>query len=113
MARDENITTVFGSHVTASYDVNHQYLKAEVVALSGTFSGSVQEIRCASGGLEGAAADFCILTKCAFGIHGDPAIQAYTNEIIVEAGNPLKGPISSFTVKNAGSPAIVYYYDKA
>lgn len=116
MGRDENITTTFGSpgSITGSFgDLNHLPLKAEVVAINGTFSGSVQEIRCASGGLEGAVADFCILSKCSFGTHGEPSIQDYASEIIIEAGNPLKGPISSFTVKNAGSPAIVYYYDKA
>ena len=96
------------------YDVNHQYLKAEVVALSGTFSASVQEIRCASGAAEGIA-EVCILSKCTFGVHGaaNPVNQTYASEIMIEAGNPLKGPISSFTIKNAGSPAIVYYYDKA
>ena len=115
MARDENITTPFGSpgSITGSYGVNHQYLKAEVVAINGTFSGSVQEIRCASGAIDQKATDFCILSKCSFGTHGYPSIQDYASEIIIEAGNPLKGPISSFTVKNAGSPAIVYYYDKA
>ena len=94
MARDENITTPFGSpgSITGSYKVNHLDLKAEVVAINGTFSGSVQEIRCASGA-QGAAGEYCILSKCSFGTHGDPSIQDYASEIIIEAGNPLKGPI--------------------
>ena len=103
--------------------------KVKVVALNGSFTGSVQEIRCASGSsATGGNVAATILSLCSFGTFvndnnasggintgSQTAIQNYSGEIVIEPGNPLKGPIIAFRVKNTtgASPAIVYYTDEA
>tara|TARA_R110001583_G_scaffold80532_1_gene216137 strand:- start:842 stop:1159 length:318 start_codon:yes stop_codon:yes gene_type:complete len=101
--------------------------KVKVIGLNESFTGSIQEIRCASGsGPAGASTGVTILDLCSFGTFtnvgpigastgSQTAEQNYSGEIVIEPGNPLKGPIITFHVKNTTgtSPAIVYYTDEA
>tara|TARA_B100001564_G_scaffold306691_1_gene276245 strand:- start:141 stop:443 length:303 start_codon:yes stop_codon:yes gene_type:complete len=98
-----------------------QHTKAKVIAINGSFTGSVVKIGAASGsdGDNGV-----ILDKCSFGTFvnqgkvdstgSQASIQDYGGEINIKPGTFLEGPIVTFHVKDGThSPAIVYYTDEA
>lgn len=103
-----------------------QHTKAKVIAINGSFTGSVVKIGAVSGsdGDNGAILDrvtFGTLindsgeaTKVNYKTTGSQTnLQIYTGEINIKPGTFLEGPIVAFHVKNGThSPAVVYYTDE-
>tara|TARA_Y100000592_G_C5403676_1_gene284460 strand:- start:332 stop:655 length:324 start_codon:yes stop_codon:yes gene_type:complete len=103
-----------------------QHTKAKVIAIDGSFTGSVVKIGAVSGsdGDNGAILDRVTfgtlindsgeVTKVNYETTGSQTnLQIYTGEINIKPGTFLEGPIVAFHVKDGThSPAVVYYTDE-
>ena len=90
-----------------------QHTKAKVIAINGSFTGSVVKIGAVSGS-DGDNGSGEVTTNTTYETTGSQTnLQIYTGEINIKPGTFLEGPIVAFHVKNGThSPAVVYYTDE-